>query len=201
MTNLVIVESPAKCQKIQGFLGPGWRVIASMGHIRALEHSLDAIGLNNDFEPKYEFIKEKAKAIKQLKEESKDATHIYLAADDDREGENIAYSVCLLLKLNPSTAKRAVFHEITKKAVTNAVENPRKLDMNRINAQQSRAMLDMMIGFTMSPLLWRYVAPSLSAGRCQTPALRLVVEREDLITNFKASLATKRKLDYRSGRT
>ena len=187
MTNLVIVESPAKCQKIQGFLGPGWRVIASMGHIRALEHSLDAIGLNNDFEPKYEFIKEKAKAIKQLKEESKDATHIYLAADDDREGENIAYSVCLLLKLNPSTAKRAVFHEITKKAVTNAVENPRKLDMNRINAQQSRAMLDMMIGFTMSPLLWRYVAPSLSAGRCQTPALRLVVEREDLIANFKAS--------------
>ena len=187
MTNLVIVESPAKCQKIQGFLGPGWRVIASMGHIRALEHSLDAIGLNNDFEPKYEFIKEKAKAIKQLKEESKDATNIYLAADDDREGENIAYSVCLLLKLNPSTAKRAVFHEITKKAVTNAVNSPRKLDMNRINAQQSRAMLDMMIGFTMSPLLWRYVAPSLSAGRCQTPALRLVVEREDLITNFKAS--------------
>ena len=187
MTNLVIVESPAKCQKIQGFLGPGWRVIASMGHIRALEHSLDAIGLNNDFEPKYEFIKEKAKAIKQLKEESKDATDIYLAADDDREGENIAYSVCLLLKLNPKTAKRAVFHEITKKAVTNAVNSPRKLDMNRVNAQQSRAMLDMMIGFTMSPLLWRYVGPSLSAGRCQTPALRLVVEREDLITNFKAS--------------
>ncbi len=187
MTNLVIVESPAKCQKIQGFLGSGWRVIASMGHIRALEQSLDAIGLNNDFEPKYEFIKEKAKAIKQLKEAAKDATDIYLAADDDREGENIAYSVCLLLKLNPKTAKRAVFHEITKKAVTNAVNSPRILDMNRVNAQQSRAILDMMIGFTMSPLLWRYVAPSLSAGRCQTPALRLVVEREDQITNFKVS--------------
>lgn len=187
MTNLVIVESPAKCQKIQGFLGPGWKVIASMGHIRALEQSLDAIGLNNDFEPKYEFIKEKAKAIKQLKEAAKDATDVYLAADDDREGENIAYSVCLLLKLNPKTAKRAVFHEITKKAVTNAINSPIKLDMNRVNAQQSRAILDIMIGFTMSPLLWRYVAPSLSAGRCQTPALRLVVEREDLITNFKAS--------------
>jgi DNA topoisomerase I len=187
MVNLVIVESPAKCQKIQGFLGVGWRVIASMGHIRALEHSLDAIGLDNDFEPKYEFIKEKAKAIKQLKEESKDAIDIYLAADDDREGENIAYSVCLLLKLNPKTAKRAVFHEITKKAVINAVNSPRKLDMNIVNAQQSRAVLDMMIGFTMSPLLWRYVAPSLSAGRCQTPALRLVVEREELIQNFKVS--------------
>jgi DNA topoisomerase-1 len=199
MTNLVIVESPAKCQKIQDFLGPGWRVIASMGHIRALEHSLDAIGLNNDFEPKYEFIKEKAKAIKQLKDAAVGVTDIYLAADDDREGENIAYSVCLLLKLNPKTAKRAVFHEITKKAVTNAVNSPRKLDMNRVNAQQSRAMLDMMIGFTMSPLLWRYVGPSLSAGRCQTPALRLVVEREDLITNFKASSSWQLSANWTQG--
>ena len=187
MTNLVIVESPAKCQKIQGFLGPGWRVIATMGHIRALEENLDAIGIDRDFEPKYQFIKEKAKAIKQLKDAAEDATTVYLASDDDREGEAISYAVCLLLKLNPKTTHRAVFHEITKKAVVNAVENPRKLDMNRVNAQQSRAILDMMIGFTMSPLLWRYVAPSLSAGRCQTPALRLVVEREDAIQNFKAS--------------
>lgn len=187
MTNLVIVESPAKCQKIQGFLGPGWRVIATMGHIRALEEGLDAIGLDRDFEPKYQFLKEKAKAIKQLKDAAEDATTVYLASDDDREGEAISYAVCLLLKLNPKTTHRAVFHEITKKAVTAAVENPRKLDMNRVNAQQSRAILDMMIGFTMSPLLWRYVAPSLSAGRCQTPALRLVVEREDQIINFKAS--------------
>jgi DNA topoisomerase-1 len=187
MTNLVIVESPAKCQKIQGFLGPGWRVIASMGHIRALEEDLDAIGLDRDFEAKYQFLKEKAKAIKQIKEAAADATKVYLAADDDREGESIAYSVCLLLKLNPKTTPRAVFHEITKTAILHAVENPRTLDMNRVNAQQTRAMLDMMIGFTMSPLLWRYVAPSLSAGRCQTPALRLVVEREDQIQNFKAA--------------
>ena len=186
MTNLVIVESPAKCQKIQGFLGVGWKVIASMGHIRALEQSIDAIGLNNNFEPKYEFIKEKAKAIKQLKEAASSASEVYLAADDDREGENIAYSVCILLKLNPKTAKRAVFHEITAKAVKAAVNSPRTLDMDRVNAQQARAMLDMMIGFTMSPLLWRYVGPSLSAGRCQTPALRLVVEREDQITSFKS---------------
>jgi DNA topoisomerase I len=187
MTNLVIVESPAKCQKIQSFLGSGWRVIASMGHIRALEENLDAIGLERDFDAKYQFIKEKAKAIKQIKEAAAEANTIYLASDDDREGENISYSICLLLKLNPKTTPRAVFHEITKKAVTTAIENPRTLDMNRVNAQQSRAILDMMIGFTMSPLLWRYVAPSLSAGRCQTPALRLVVEREDQIESFKAS--------------
>jgi DNA topoisomerase-1 len=187
MTNLVIVESPAKCQKIQSFLGTGWRVIASMGHIRALEENLDAIGLDRDFDAKYQFIKEKAKAIKQIKEAAAEASNIYLASDDDREGENISYSICLLLKLNPKTTPRAVFHEITKKAITNAIENPRTLDMDRVNAQQSRAILDMMIGFTMSPLLWRYVAPSLSAGRCQTPALRLVVEREQQIESFKVS--------------
>ena len=187
MANLVIVESPAKCQKIQDFLGTGWRVIASMGHIRALEETLDAIGLDRDFEAKYQFLKDKGKAIKQLKEAAAEATTVYLASDDDREGEAIAYSVCLLLKLNPKTALRAVFHEITKKAVLSAINAPRHLDMNRVNAQQSRAILDMMIGFTISPLLWRYVAPSLSAGRCQTPALRLVVEREDQIVNFKTS--------------
>ncbi len=198
MTNLVIVESPAKCQKIQGFLGPGWRVIASMGHIRALEENLDAIGLDRDFEPKYQFLKDKAKAIKQLKDAAADAKTVYLASDDDREGEAISYAVCLLLKLNPKTTPRAVFHEITKKAVTAAVENPRKLDMNRVNAQQSRAILDMMIGFTMSPLLWRYVAPSLSAGRCQTPALRLVVEREDQIVNFKASSSWQLSANWKS---
>ena len=200
MSKLVIVESPAKCQKIQGFLGAGWRVIASLGHIRALEHDLAAIGLQNNFEPKYEWIKEKSKAIKQLKEAAADADEIYLAADDDREGENIAYSVALLLKLNPKVAKRSVFHEITEKAVKHAVEHPRLLDMNRIHAQQARAMLDMMIGFTMSPLLWRYVAPALSAGRCQTPALRLVVEREDKIHTFKASSSWKLSATYKKSK-
>ena len=187
MTHLVIVESPAKCQKIQGFLGTGWRVIATMGHIRALEQDLEAIGLTRDFDAKYEWIKEKSKAIKQLKECGKEAEEVYLASDGDREGEGIAYAVCLLLKLNPKTAKRAVFHEITKTAVCAAVKNPRLLDMNQVHAQQTRAILDMMIGFTISPLLWRYVAPALSAGRCQTPALRLVVEREDQIQQFKTS--------------
>ena len=187
MTHLVIVESPAKCQKIQGFLGQGWRVIATMGHIRALQQDLDAVGMERDFEAKYEWIKEKSKAIKQIKESASDATEIYLASDDDREGEGISYAVCLLLKLNPKTAKRAVFHEITEKAVKHAVSHPRLLDMDRVHAQQTRAILDMLIGFTISPLLWRYVAPSLSAGRCQTPALRLVMEREKAIDSFEAT--------------
>ena len=184
--NLVIVESPAKCQKIQGFLGAGWQVIASLGHIRALKQDLTAIGLTNNFEPSYEWIKEKAKTIAQLKEAAKGAKQVYLAADRDREGEQIAYSVCLLLKLDPKTALRATFTEITETAIKHAIANPTNLDMNQVHAQQARAMLDMMIGFTISPLLWKHVAASLSAGRCQTPALRLVMEREKQIENFRS---------------
>ena len=181
---LLIIESPGKQKTIQKYLGSEWKVAASLGHIRGLEQNLNF--LKNDFEPSYEFIKEKAKAIKELKEVSK-GCDIYLGADRDYEGEQIAYSVCLLLKLNPTTAKRVTFTEITEKAIKKAIENPGTIDMNRVNTQKTRAILDMMIGFTMSPLLWKYVAPSLSAGRCQTPALRLVVEREDNIHNFKTS--------------
>ena len=186
--SLLIVESPAKCSKIQGFLGPGWRVIATMGHIRALEEDLGAIGLERDFEARYQFLKEKAKAIAQIKEAAKGAT-VYLASDDDREGEAISYSVAVLLKLNVATTPRAVFHEITKEAVTAAVANPRRIDMNRVNAQQARAVLDMMVGFTISPLLWKYVGHSLSAGRCQTPALRILVDKETAIDQFQSSTA------------
>ena len=175
---LVIVESPAKCKKIASFLGAGWQVIASMGHIRALEEDLDAVGIDRDFEPKFRFIKEKSKATAQILAAAKGAEEIYLAADDDREGEAIAYSVACLLKKNPESLPRAVFHEITEKAVRNAVANPRRIDMNRVNAQQARAVLDMLVGFTVSPLLWKHVARALSAGRCQTPALRLVSDRE-----------------------
>ena len=181
---LLIIESPGKQKTIQKYLGSEWKVAASLGHIRGLEQNLNF--LKNDFEPSYEFIKEKAKAIKELKEASK-GCDIYLGADRDYEGEQIAYSVCLLLKLNPKTAKRVTFTEITEKAIKKAIENPGIIDMNRVNTQKTRAILDMMIGFTMSPLLWKYVAPSLSAGRCQTPALRLVVEREHNIDNFKTS--------------
>jgi len=191
-TSLVIVESPAKCKKIQGFLGPGWRVIASFGHIRALQQDLDAVGLDRDFDAKFEFLtKEKSKAIKQLKDEAKGLTNIYLASDDDREGEAISYSVALLLGLDPKTAKRSVFHEITKPAVTHAIQNPRLIDMNRVNAQQARSILDMMVGFTISQLLWSYVGNALSAGRCQTPALRLICEREREIEGFTSQRAWK----------
>lgn len=188
---LVVVESPAKCAKIRGFLGDGYKVVASFGHIRALEHELDAVGIERDFEPKYTFLTEKKKAIDQLKDAAKGCTEVYLAADDDREGEAIAFSVCLLLKLNPATTPRAVFHEITKKAVCEAVANPRRLDMNKVFAQQSRAMLDMLIGFTLSPLLWKHVSRGLSAGRCQTPALRLIADKEKSVGDFKSSLTWK----------
>ena len=168
-----------------------------MGHLRALEESLDAIGLPSRFQtpPTYHWLKEKAKAIQQLKAAVKEGgagagggdTQVYLAADDDREGEMIAYSVCVLLRLPPSKTPRIVFHEITEKAIRHALDHPRTLDMNRVHAQQARAVLDLLIGFTISPLLWKYVAPALSAGRCQTPALRLTIEREREIAGFQSS--------------
>ena len=179
--NLVIVESPAKCKKISEILGPGFKVLATMGHIRALEEDLDAVGINRDFEPRFRFLKEKAKATGPIMEAAKSAKTIYLAADDDREGEAIAYSVACLLKKDPLSFPRSVFHEITTKAIKEAIANPRRIDMNRVYAQQARSVLDMMVGFTISPLLWKHVAKKLSAGRCQTPALRLVVERENQI--------------------
>jgi len=189
--SLLIVESPAKCSKIQGFLGSGWKVIATMGHIRALDETLDAVGLDRDFEPRFAFLKTKAKAIAAIKDAAK-GRRVFLAADDDREGEAIAYSVMALLKL-PASTPRPVFHEITKDAVLKAVANPRLIDMARVNAQQARAVLDMMVGFTISPLLWKYVGPALSAGRCQTPALRLLADKEKTIESFSADTAWRMK--------
>jgi len=184
--NLVIVESPTKTAKIQGFLGNGWRVLASMGHIRHLVEDLKGLHIEDGFKPDYEFMKDKYKTITQLKEAAKSATTVYLASDDDREGEAISYSVAVALKLNVATNPRIVFHEITKSAIIKAIQNPKTINMNRVNSQQARAVLDLLIGFTISPLLWRFVAPSLSAGRCQTPALRLIVEKETDIQTFKS---------------
>ena len=195
---LLIFESPAKCKKIQGFLGSNWQVIATMGHIRALEEDITAVGLDRDFDPRYKWLHpEKTRAITQIRETAAkfSPSDIYLASDEDREGEAISYSVAQLLRLDPTKTPRAVFHEITSKAVKDAVTHPRLIDMNRVYAQQARAMLDMMIGFTISPLLWkqfgynRAQGGALSAGRCQIPALRLVVEREDSIRNFTAETA------------
>lgn len=186
MTNLVLVESPAKCAKIQGFLGPGWKVLASVGHIRHLQQSIEAVGIHKNFEATWEWMSDKAKVCKQLKEAAQSATQIYFASDDDREGELIAYSVALLVKVRPETSLRIVFHEITESAVKHAIAHPRTIDMNKVHAAEARAMLDMMVGFTLSPLLWKKIGPALSAGRCQTPALRLVADREKEINNFQA---------------
>jgi len=187
--NLVIVESPAKCKKIASFLGPTFRVLATMGHIRMLEQDLDAIGLESDFALRYTFMKEKSATMKTIEDAAKKAKTIYLCADDDREGEAIAYSVACLLKKDPLSFPRSVFHEITEGAVKKAIAHPRKIDMDKVYAQQARSVLDMMIGFTISPLLWKFVGRGLSAGRCQTPALRLVHERERAIESHVSSLA------------
>ena len=181
---LVIVESPAKCGKIQGFLGAGYQVVATMGHIRALEESLDSVGIDRNWEPKYADLAVKKDAITKLKRAATGA-EVILATDDDREGEGIAWHVATILKLNPATTPRIVFHEITQPAILAAVNAPRRLDMNKVAAQQTRAMLDLLVGFTISKVLWNRVAPKLSAGRCQTPALRLVVERDHIVDTHR----------------
>ena len=186
MVKLVIVESPAKCQKIQSYLGDGYKVIATMGHIRALEESLDSVGIDKGWEPTYKELANKKEAIAKLKQAAKGA-EVILASDDDREGEGIAWHVCHILKLDPRTTPRIVFHEITKGAITAAVACPRTLDLAKVNAQQARSMLDLLVGFTISKVLWNRVGPKLSAGRCQTPALRLVVERDQEVDNHSAS--------------
>lgn len=183
---LVIVESPAKCSKIQSYLGDGYIVKATMGHIRALEESIDSVGIDRGWEPKYTELSTKKDAIAKLRSAAKGA-EVILATDDDREGEGIAWHVCFILKLNPVTTPRIVFHEITKPAIQAAVAAPRRLDMNKVSAQQARAMLDLLVGFTISKVLWSRVAPRLSAGRCQTPALRLVAERDAEVENHKAA--------------
>ena len=183
---LVIVESPAKCAKIQGFLGPGYKVQATMGHIRALKPALASLSIDAGWEPTYEELSTKRDAIAKLRAAAKGA-EVILASDDDREGEAIAFHVCALLRLNPATTPRIVFHEITKPAILAAVASPRRLDLHKVNAQQARAMLDMLVGFTISKVLWNRVAPKLSAGRCQTPALRLVAERDAEVENHRAA--------------
>lgn len=188
MLKLLIVESPAKCKKIQGFLGAGWRVQATMGHIRALKEDLDAIGFRTTWRPTYEAIAAKKDAIASLRKAAKGA-EVYLGSDDDREGEAIAWHTCVILGLDPATTPRVVFHEITEPALKAAVANPRTIDMNKFNAQQARTMLDMLIGFTLSPCLWRGVGfkPGLSAGRCQTPALRIIYDRDCQIEGHAAT--------------
>ena len=183
--NLVIVESPAKKKIIQGFLGKDFVVESSIGHIRDLPKKGGmAIDIENGFEPNYVISEDKTKVVSHLKSVAKKAETVWLATDEDREGEAIAWHLTEALKLDAASTKRIVFHEITKKAITKAVENPRLLDTNLVNAQQARRVLDRLVGFELSPVLWRKVKQGLSAGRVQSVAVRLIVERENEITNF-----------------
>ena len=183
--NLVIVESPAKKKIIQGFLGKDFVVESSIGHIRDLPKKGGmAIDIENGFQPNYVISEDKTKVVSHLKSVAKKAETVWLATDEDREGEAIAWHLTEALKLDSANTKRIVFHEITKKAITKAVENPRVLDINLVNAQQARRVLDRLVGFELSPVLWRKVKQGLSAGRVQSVAVRLIVERESEITNF-----------------
>ena len=183
--NLVIVESPAKKKIIQGFLGNDFVVESSIGHIRDLPKKGGmAIDIANGFTPNYVISEDKTKVVSHLRSIAKKAETVWLATDEDREGEAIAWHLTEALKLDASTTKRIVFHEITKKAITHAVENPRVLNTNLVNAQQARRVLDRLVGFELSPVLWRKVKQGLSAGRVQSVAVRLIVERENEITHF-----------------
>ena len=181
---LIIVESPAKANTIKKFLGGSTKVVASMGHIRDLPKSKLGVNIENDFEPEYINIRGKGDLIKTLKKEAAKAKKVYLATDPDREGEAIAWHLAHILEVDEGKENRVTFNEITKGAVQEAMKSPRKLDKNLIDAQQARRVLDRIVGYQISPLLWKKVRKGLSAGRVQSVAVRLIVEREEEIEKF-----------------
>lgn len=182
--NLVIVESPAKAKTIEKFLGKDYKVLSSYGHIRDLRKKDFSIDIEKGFLPLYEIPSEKKDLVKELKKATKAADMVWLASDEDREGEAIAWHLYEVLGLKPESTKRIVFHEITKPAILNAIENPRDIDINLVDAQQARRVLDRIVGFELSPILWKKIKPALSAGRVQSVAVRLLVEREKEIKSF-----------------
>jgi DNA topoisomerase-1 len=187
--NLVIVESPAKAKTIEGFLGKDFLVKSSFGHIRDLNKKQISVDIKNGFKPEYEIPEDKAKIISELKKLAKAAEMVWLASDEDREGEAISWHLYEALGLKEKNTKRIVFHEITKSAITKAIENPRFIDINLVNAQQARRVLDRLVGYELSPLLWKKIKPALSAGRVQSVAVRLIADREEEIRNFKSSFS------------
>lgn len=189
--NLLIVESPAKAKTIEGYLGKDFLVKSSYGHIRDLIKTDDAIDINNNFEQRYEVPSDKKAVVNELKKLSKDAEMVWLASDEDREGEAISWHLFETLGLKEDKTKRIVFHEITKNAILKAIETPRKIDYNLVKAQQARRVLDRLVGFELSPVLWKKVKPSLSAGRVQSVAVRLIVDREREINKFVTEAAFK----------
>jgi DNA topoisomerase-1 len=187
--NLVIVESPAKAKTIEGYLGKDFVVKSSYGHVRDLPKSDIAIDIENNFTPVYEVTDDKKQVVKELKKLAKNAEMVWLATDEDREGEAISWHLQEALELDEAKTKRIVFHEITKKAILKAIESPRTVDTNLVNAQQARRVLDRLVGFELSPVLWKKIKPSLSAGRVQSVAVRIIVEREREIQGFEATSA------------
>lgn len=182
--NLVIVESPAKAKTIEKFLGTGYKVLSSYGHIRDLKKRAFSIDIADNFKPIYEIPEDKKKVVEELKAEAKKADMVWLASDEDREGEAISWHLFEVLKLKPEKTKRIVFHEITKTAILKAIEHPRAINVDLVNAQQARRVLDRIVGFELSPVLWKKIKPALSAGRVQSVAVRLIVDREREIQNF-----------------
>lgn len=196
--NLVIVESPAKAKTIEKFLGSDYQVMSSFGHIRDLAEKGLGIDFENNYQPIYEVSADKKKLVSELKKATKESEIIWLASDEDREGEAIAWHLYEVLKLKQENTRRIVFHEITKDAILNAIEHPRTIDVNLVDAQQARRVLDRIVGFELSPVLWRKVRPSLSAGRVQSVAVRLIVEREREINQFTPEAAYRVTAEFHS---
>ncbi|MGB4759161.1 MAG: type I DNA topoisomerase [Candidatus Saccharimonadales bacterium] len=202
--NLVIVESPAKAKTIEKYLGSDFHVMSSIGHIRSIvkktKDGTPPIDIKHDFAPQYEIDPEKKKTVADLRKAAKTAKTIWLATDEDREGEAIAWHLCEVLKLNPKTTNRIVFHEITKHAIEEAVKNPRTVDMHLVQAQQARQILDRLVGFELSPVVWQKVPGGKSAGRVQSPAVRLLVEREREINKFESSFTFRVTAEFKTGK-
>ena len=183
--NLVIVESPAKAKTIEGFLGKDYVVKSSYGHVRDLNKSNMSLDMDAGFQPLYEIPADKKTLVADLQKAAEKAEMVWLASDEDREGESISWHLFETLGLEEEKYRRIVFHEITKTAIAHAIDNPRKIDMDLVSAQQARRVLDRLVGYELSPLLWKKVKPSLSAGRVQSVVVRLIVECEEEIKNFK----------------
>ena len=189
--NLIIVESPAKAKTIQKFIGKDFDVVSSKGHVRDLPQKDLGIDISKNFEPKYVVLDDKKSLISEIKKKADAADVVWLATDDDREGEAISWHLMQVTKIDPNKVKRIVFHEITKSAIEKALSTPRDLNVDLVNAQQARRLLDRLVGFELSPVLWRKVKPQLSAGRVQSVAVKLIVEREHEIEKFNSTSSYK----------
>jgi len=199
-TNLVIVESPSKAKTIEKYLGKNYEVIASVGHLRDLPEKTFGVNIENNFEPKYQIMPTKKELVKKLQKKAKEADNVYLATDPDREGEAISWHISKILKMDEGEKCRVTFNEITKNAVLNGMKNPRAIDLSLVDAQQARRVLDRIVGYKLSPLLWKKIRKGLSAGRVQSVAVKMICDREDEINNFKPKEYWTLELTFKTGK-